>query len=119
MTYKEFFQKAYNSTDIQPYEYQIQLAEKDWPDILDIPTGMGKTAAVVLAWLYMRRIQQNTDTPRLLVYCLPMRVLDEKTMANIEGWLQSHDLYGKPGEGKVSVSVLMGGASDLRQAEWA
>ncbi|MES8338517.1 hypothetical protein U6Z17_12230, partial [Cutibacterium acnes] len=35
-----------------PYEYQRRLATEPWPDLLDVPTGMGKTAAVTLAWLY-------------------------------------------------------------------
>jgi CRISPR-associated endonuclease/helicase Cas3 len=51
MTYDEFFQKAMRRPDYLPYDYQRRLAEEDWPDLLDIPTGMGKTAAVILAWI--------------------------------------------------------------------
>lgn len=122
MSFEDFFKQAYNKKsdkDFGSYDYQRQLAEQPWPEMLEIPTGLGKTAAVVLAWLYKRRIQQDSGTPRRLIYCLPMRVLVEQTIANIESWLRAHDLYGKPGEGKVSVSVLMGGASELRRAEWS
>lgn len=117
MTFEDFFKQA-TGIEQGPYDYQRRLAEGAWPDLLEIPTGLGKTAAVVLAWLYKRRIQQHADTPRRLVYCLPMRVLVEQTVANIESWLRAHELYDEPGEGKVSVNLLMGGAPDLRKAEW-
>ncbi|MCP9448558.1 MAG: hypothetical protein NNA21_00650 [Nitrospira sp.] len=48
-----------------------------------VPTGLGKTAMVVLGWLWRRRFHPNEEirktTPRRLVYCLPMRVLVEQT----------------------------------------
>ena len=52
--------------------------------LIDIPTGLGKTAAVVIAWLWNRVIMNpNNDQPstinnwpRRLVYCLPTRTLD-------------------------------------------
>jgi CRISPR-associated endonuclease/helicase Cas3 len=46
--------------------------------LINIPTGLGKTAAVVLAWLWNRAHLQNPDWPRRLVYCLPMRTLVER-----------------------------------------
>lgn len=118
LTFTDFFRKAAGPA---PYPYQLRLAEGDWPDLLHVPTGLGKTAAVVLTWLHKRRNLQDPDpdTPRRLVYCLPMRVLVEQTVTNIKHWLDSHDLYGNPGDGKVSVNVLMGGQHDLRKAEWA
>lgn len=39
-----------------PYPYQRRLAESDWPDVLEIPTGLGKTAAIFLAWMYKRSL---------------------------------------------------------------
>lgn len=122
MNYDEFFRQAYrkeSELDFAPFDYQRRLAEEPWPDLLDVPTGLGKTAAVVLAWLWKRRIQRDPNTPRRLVYCLPMRVLVEQTVTNIRQWLESHDLHGKPGEGKVSVNLLMGGEEDIRKPEWA
>lgn len=92
--YREFFNKAmgWDQHDIQrgPYPYQIRLATNPkFPELLDIPTGLGKTAAVVLAWLWRRRFDNNfkQDTPRRLVYCLPMRVLAEQTFENTVSWL--------------------------------
>jgi len=129
MEYRDFFGEAYGKSGdpaFEPYDYQRRLAEDAWPDLVDVPTGMGKTAAVVLAWLWKRGWRNNgrsgvtdPDTSRRLVYCLPMRVLVEQTVANIEGWLKALGLEGKPGEGKVSVNVLMGGEADIRSPEWA
>ncbi len=77
--------------------------------LIDIPTGFGKTSAVVLAWLWNRVFKQRDDWPRRLVYCLPMRTLVEQTHQNVGQWL---DNLGVAGE--VCVHVLMGGedASD-------
>lgn len=115
-SFENFFQKA---TGLHPYPYQSRLAEAPWPEVLDIPTGLGKTAAVTLAWLYRRHEKRETDMPRRLVWCLPMRVLVEQTERNICEWLAALDLLGKPGDGKVSTHLLMGGEPSLRTATWA
>lgn len=44
------------------------------PDVLSLPTGAGKTLAVLTSWLY-RRGRDPDGTPLRLVYALPMRVL--------------------------------------------
>jgi len=118
--YTEFFVEAFGDAvqPVRPYPYQERLATEPWPDLLDIPTGLGKTAAVSLAWTYKRRIQRDPATPRRLVWCLPMRVLVEQTHRNISEWLQRLDMLGEPGNGKVSVHLLMGGEEDLRTAAW-
>lgn len=121
MKFDEVFQRATSTPDrpdgVTPYPYQRRLAETGWPDLLDIPTGMGKTAAITLAWLWKRRYCDDVETPRRLIWCLPMRVLVEQTQREICRWLNNLRLAGKPGDGKVSVHVLMGGADDLRS--WA
>jgi CRISPR-associated endonuclease/helicase Cas3 len=128
MTYDEFFRQAFKgrSAEFAPFDYQRELALKPWPDLLDVPTGMGKTAAVVLAWLWKRgwhaidrKEQPDEPTPRRLVYCLPMRVLVEQTERNVREWLSNLGVAGTPGEGKVSVHVLMGGSDNVRKAIWA
>ena len=81
--YADFFQTV---TDRPPFDYQRRLGTEPWPDILDIPTGLGKTSAVVIAWLW-KRLHRDADTPRRLVYCLPMRVLVEQTQTNVQAWL--------------------------------
>jgi CRISPR-associated endonuclease/helicase Cas3 len=37
------------------------------------------TAATILAWLWNRLILNDSNWPRRLVYCLPMRILVEQT----------------------------------------
>ncbi len=73
--YQEFFQKA---TGYTPYPYQIRMASEKFPEYLCVPTGAGKTAACILAWLYQRKILHK-KLPRRLIYCLPMRTLVEQT----------------------------------------
>lgn len=129
MTYQEFFRSAYGKLEdprFQPFDYQCRLASEAWPDLLGVPTGMGKTAGIVLAWLWKRGWRQDeraespeTETPRRLVYCLPMRVLVEQTYRNIETWLRNLEIGGQPGRGKVSVHLLMGGSEDVEKATWA
>ncbi len=134
MTFDDFFRCAFGRSteaDFKPFEYQRRLAEEkfdghSWPDLLEVPTGMGKTAAVILAWLWKRGWRQggrageiNANTPRRLVYCLPMRVLVEQTYRNTEEWLKSLAIFGDAGQGKVSVHLLMGGSEDAAQASWA
>ena len=71
MQYQDFFKNAYGASGdprITPYAYQCRMAEEPWPDLLEVPTGMGKTAAVVLAWLWQRGWRQgeraaDVDTP--------------------------------------------------------
>ncbi|HEB92484.1 MAG TPA: DEAD/DEAH box helicase, partial [Gammaproteobacteria bacterium] len=108
-----FFQAALDTKEA-PYPYQTRLATESWPELLDIPTGLGKTAAVVLAWLYKRR-NADPGTPRRLVYCLPMRVLVEQTHDNIVDWLKRLNCFADTAEGKgISVHRLMGGEADAR-----
>ena len=85
MTFAEFFSGAFGGAT--PFAYQRALAERDWPDALIAPTGLGKTAAVVLAWLWKRATAPDT-VPRRLVYCLPMRTLADQTHLNATQWLR-------------------------------
>ena len=52
----EFSAVFHAATGYKPRAYQELLAERlaagDLPPVLDVPTGMGKTFAVLLAWLY-------------------------------------------------------------------
>jgi CRISPR-associated endonuclease/helicase Cas3 len=120
MEFPEFFRLAAGEGR-RPYPYQQRLATEAWPDLLDIPTGLGKTAGVALAWLYKRgwrsgnrAVEPDAATPRRLVWCLPMRVLVEQTVRCVRSWLERMDVHGEAGTGKVSVHVLMGGATGMR-----
>lgn len=93
-----WFKKA---TGNNPYLFQRRLADADGlgaplPTYVDIPTGCGKTAAVILGWLWRRRfhpdIEVRRTTPKRLVYCLPMRVLVEQTKNCAVDWLARLDM---------------------------
>lgn len=113
MDYQEFFSAA---TEKVPYAFQSALAEREWPETLVVPTGFGKTAAVVLAWLWKVR-GGDTETPRRLVYCLPMRTLVEQTEVAVREWIKAVGAEASLGE--VVVDVLMGGRERGRRVpEW-
>lgn len=98
----DFFRTA---TDNCPYPYQERLATQPLISrAMRVPTGGGKTAAVVLSWLY--RLEAGyLDAPRRMVYCLPMRVLVEQTVEQARKWVSALNL-------SVGVATLMGGEAD-------
>lgn len=126
-SFDDFFKTATGFEE--PYPFQRKLATADnLPRILDVPTGLGKTAAVVLAWLWRRWFDERfrQKTPRRLVYCLPMRVLVEQTYGNAVHWLNNLNILGgqiaengsydpcagKDDPDKVHVHMLLGGEVD-------
>jgi CRISPR-associated endonuclease/helicase Cas3 len=82
--FEEFFRSA---TGHRPYPYQSRLATSGLPRSLRVPSGGGKTAAAVLAWLYRRLISAPETTPRRLAYVLPQGSLADPTHARIADWL--------------------------------
>ncbi len=133
-SFESFFQVATSgsvSSGFSPYPFQRRLAlDNELPEQVEIPTGMGKTEAVVLAWLWRRRFADEAIravTPRRLVYCLPMRVLVEQTFERVctmlealglkadpasddralDGWAAAHSADGR----RIPVHLAMGGES--------
>lgn len=122
-----FFQEA---TGNRPYPFQRNFAtSNELPDLIEIPTGMGKTDAIILGWLWRRRFDPRAEirssTPRRLIYCLPMRVLVEQTQKKAKEWLDKLGILAdSPGDDapptglaedydgenkRIAVTVLMGG----------
>jgi CRISPR-associated endonuclease/helicase Cas3 len=102
MSFDEYFARATGLRE--PYEYQRALAAADPPPaVLDVPTGSGKTQALLAAWLYRRR--QLRRGPRRLVYALPMRTLVEQTSG------VARDMRRRLGidQDELRIHVLMGG----------
>lgn len=151
MTYDAFFRQAtateQNPDGNTPYAYQRQLACGEPSQISDtasarcgvpctsrlinIPTGLGKTAAVVLAWLWNRVACGAESWPRRLVYCLPMRTLVEQTRDEIIRWIanleQHADALGLDPAAREQLAwlkthspvILMGGEeNDDARREW-
>ena len=130
--FKNFFEKA---TGFEPYPYQQTIAKMDdFPYLIDVPTGLGKTAGIVIGWLWRRHNDSQSireKTPMRLIYCLPMRVLVEQIRDYIIMWLDNLNLLGgtvnfEDVKGikkvtaynpswddpeKIAVTILMGGES--------
>ncbi len=108
-----FFQDA---TGFTPYEWQIQVATEteELPEVLPVPTGLGKTEGVTLAWAW-RRIVERQDEPLHLVYCLPMRSLVRQTVERLR-----HCFEALRSKRKLAVDVyqLMGGNIEDEWARW-
>ncbi len=108
MDFSTFFKES--SEGRCPRPYQQQLGVRAWPETLIVPTGFGKTAAVLSAWLW-KTSQSDPDTPRRLVYCLPMRTLVEQTEDVAKHWIAAAKARL---ELDVQLDVLMGGRGDGR-----
>jgi len=95
----------------EPRPYQVWLAENPWPETRIVPTGFGKTAAVLAAWLW-KIAQRDVETPCRLVYCLPMRTLVEQTESVAKSWIEAAE---KALGLEVHLDVLMGGRGEGRR----
>ncbi|HYC54036.1 MAG TPA: CRISPR-associated endonuclease Cas3'' [Candidatus Binatia bacterium] len=108
-SFKDFFFRA---TGHAPYAYQTSFAQADeFPDLLEAPTGAGKTATAVLGWLWKRRhgtAIQRAAAGRRLVFCLPMRTLVEQSLGSVLRWRANLQLS----DDDVGVHAIMGGAID-------
>ena len=96
--------------DRRPDPWQSALATDAWPTVLVAPTGSGKTAAVTLGWA-AHRLRSPEQTPRRLVWCLPMRTLVEQTAEVVKQWFGrlTAEADGALLPGPDDVHVLMGG----------
>ncbi len=108
-----FNQMATTASGHQPYPWQSRVAAEGLPELLAVETGAGKTAGVVLPWLWRRRLHPDiavrAATPHWLVFCLPLRVLVEQVEADVRVWLDSLGLTDM-----VPLHVAMGGREDAR-----
>jgi len=110
--FEAFFCSAVNE---RPFGFQVRFAQaQNLPTLVGVPTGLGKTAMAVIGWLRRRfgaGEEVRRQTPRRLVYCLPMRVLVEQTRDNAVGWLRNLREANLV-ECEVPVHVLMGGEDE-------
>jgi CRISPR-associated endonuclease/helicase Cas3 len=109
-SFEDFFRKA--TDGCEPYGYQARLARDGLPDVVQAPTGSGKTA-IILAWLWRRLCGPDPDrTPRRLIYALPQRSLVEQVAEEVIKWLRNLDLSES-----VALHVVMSGAG-ASQRQW-
>jgi len=78
MTFNEFFQHVWG---YQPFPWQSRLADQvctsGWPDVLDLPTGTGKTAVLDIAVYAMYR-QEDPEWIRV-AYVVDRRTVVDQT----------------------------------------
>jgi CRISPR-associated endonuclease/helicase Cas3 len=121
MQFEVFFQEVVGKA---PFPYQARLADMpagQFPRLLHVPTGAGKTAAVISAWLWRRFIHPDEavrrETPRRLVYCLPSRVLVEQTLqAVVQYRSRFSDVVPQALGHSIEpplATMLMGGAGEI------
>ena len=113
---EEFVRWFKQATENEPYPFQVRFAcEPALPELVDVPTGLGKTAMAVLGWLWRRRfadLEVRRATPRRLVYCLPMRVLVEQTAENSCKWIEKLKAAKILEDKGPLIHVLMGGEEE-------
>lgn len=108
--YAKWFQ-GISGFEPHPWQAELGAAEELEDRLVRVPTGFGKTAGVVLGWLYNAVKRGDPEWPRRLVFTLPMRVLVEQTERAISAWLREAGVAEA-----VGLHVLMGGSN---AGEWA
>jgi CRISPR-associated endonuclease/helicase Cas3 len=93
----------------RPYRWQIRIAVEGLPEILPVPTGLGKTEGSVLAWAW-RRFAHKADEPLHLIYCLPMRSLVRQTIERLRSYFAKLKEWNELID--ISVHQLIGGDAD-------
>lgn len=110
ISFDEFFEAVWG---YRPYPWQSRLAElvttTGWPDLLDLPTGAGKTAALDVA-LYHILIDRENRAPRRVFLVVDRRIIVDQAAA------RARRLAQRLGEGAQGTgpAVLIEAAKALR-----
>lgn len=104
-TLSEFFHSITNN-EILPYQERFG-ADPFSSTFLVVPTGLGKTQAVIVPWLHAIE-QGDAAAPTRLVFMLPRQNLTGQVAKT------ARDLVSAAGLKDVQVLELMGGSSDNR-----
>lgn len=107
--YECWFRQLTGFPDCYPWQRRLGECPDCVSRIIRVPTGSGKTEGVLGAWAYHRLKRNDSNWPRRLVWCLPMRVLVEQTAMRARRLLSS-----LPEGERASVHVLMGGEETER-----
>ena len=83
MTFPDFSRFFEVCRDVEPYPWQVRLAnqvlaDRKWPDVLDLPTGSGKTSAVDIALYALAAAAHGGEFgvhPRRIIVVVDRRVL--------------------------------------------
>ncbi len=115
-------------TGFEPYPWQVRLYQKllrgDVPFELTLPTGTGKTSAVLL---YLLALAQGADLPRRLAYIVDRRAIVDQTAEQLDDWVTRLETIPEVDtridalsafpkvERLVPIGVLRGGSVDTGQ----
>lgn len=110
LSFTRLFKEA---TGFEPYNWQSLVALDGLPDVLSVPTGLGKTE-VVLAWAWRLLVDRQPE-PKHLVVCLPMRSLVTQTVNRLRTCIER--IGAVRDDLKIHVHQLMGGNTDDAWAE--
>jgi CRISPR-associated endonuclease/helicase Cas3 len=102
-SFTSFFATA--TGGFKPYRWQLMVALDGLPDVLPVPTGLGKTE-VALAWAW-RLLTDKQPEPLHLVVCLPMRSLVTQTVQRLKTYFEALEIANP--EFDLGVYQLMGG----------
>lgn len=119
-----FFEEVYGHG---PYKWQSRLATQvvetgKWPELLDLPTGTGKTAALDIA-LFALAARPN-DLPRRIVFVVDRRIIVHQAARRVECLVKSLDPDGAGVAAVVarrlrSLSPSPAGAPDGPVVRWS
>jgi CRISPR-associated endonuclease/helicase Cas3 len=104
--FDQFFRRLTGFETVLGWQSRLGNDEVCRDRLIRVPTGFGKTAGVVIAWLWNRVHQGRAHWPRRLVFCLPMRTLVEQTERSVQEWLCRGTFDPQP-----KIHVLLGGMS--------
>ena len=125
MNFEELFKKL---TDNEPYPWQNDLYEKflhgDIPNILDIPTGLGKTSVMaiwLLAFAKQLNSKQHGKIPTRLVYVVDRRVIVDQASEEAETIRskleKNSEIFGEL-VCRLNINKLRGGGGMADDREW-
>ena len=95
-SFTAFFEAIY---DVPPFPWQVRLAEevltRGWPDLLDLPTGVGKTSALDIALFALAAAPERMPRRTLLV--VDRRIVVDQGADHARGLLNKfRDVHAKP-----------------------
>jgi CRISPR-associated endonuclease/helicase Cas3 len=105
-----WFQMLTGHESAHPWQQELMGQETCRSQLVQIPTGLGKTEGILATWSFHRVRNSDDRWPRRLVWCLPMRVLVEQTEQVARAMVAR-----MPAEIRPDVYLAMGGADS---GEW-
>lgn len=97
MTFPDFVEFFEECTGHRPYPWQIELARRacrgEWPEIVDVPTGLGKTATLLVAvyaavYQASGRHSRPRVVPQRIVHVVNRRSVVDQTQDEVARWCE-------------------------------